>query len=67
MDHKCGPSLITKVTCFDIARHICHKKGDGQYFRDAPKVSKVTCIIFVCHLYRKVMRNNNASPLYASP
>ena len=66
-DHKCDLLTITKVTCFDVARHLCHKKGDRQCFREAPKVSKVTCIIFARHQIAKVMHNNNASPLYVSP
>ena len=53
MGHRCGPSPITKVMWFDVARHLYHKKGDGQYFREASKVSKVMCIIFTCLLYRK--------------
>ena len=50
---KCGPSPIIKVMCFDVARLLCHKKGYGQCFREAPMVSKVTCIIFARHPYRK--------------
>ena len=34
---------------FDVARHLCHSKGDGQRFRETSKGSKVTCIIFACH------------------
>jgi len=53
MDHKCGPSPITKVMCFDVVHHLYHKKGDEQCFREGPKVSKVMCIIFTRFLYRK--------------
>jgi len=54
-DHKYSPSPITNVTCFDVARHLCHNKGDRQCFIEVPKMSmsKVTCIIFMRHLYRK--------------
>jgi len=37
------------VMCFDVARHLCHNKGDGQRFREAAKSYKVTCIIFERH------------------
>jgi hypothetical protein len=39
--------------CFDISRHLCHNKDDRQHFREAPKGSKVTCIIFARHSYHK--------------
>ena len=44
-----GPAPIIKVTCFDVARHQCHNKGDGQCFRETIKRWKVTCIIFARH------------------
>ena len=53
-DHKYDPSLITKVMYFDVARHLCHNKDDGQHFREAgPKGSKVICIIFTHNPYNK--------------
>ena len=47
------PLTYNKVTCFDVAHHLYHNKGDGQSFREAPKGSKVICIIFAGHPYNR--------------